>query len=161
MHANFGASSIWAMEHTLSTGNTMEYDEFGFVQSESAPAEPHVPMREQFPTADAAYLGGHSDGWEYRSVFAGSTLANSYAMVRQFLEEEGYADVPIPVSADELRLFRRPKARQLQLFGEHGYVHNPIKILFHSDPKKRNTLILCVYNEQVPGHLLRFHGLVK
>ena len=149
------------MEHPSSTGNTMEYDEFGFVEPELAPAEPHIPMREQFPAADAAYLGGYSDGWEYRSVFAGSRLASSYSMVRQFLEEEGYADVPIPASADELRLFRRPKARQLQLFGEHGYVHNPIKILFHSDPKKRNTLILCVYNDKAPNHLLRFHGVLK
>jgi len=139
----------------------MAYDEFGFVESEAAPAEPHIPMREQFPEAGDAYLGGLSDGWEYRSAFAGSTLAHSYAMVRQFLQEEGYADVPIPMSVDELRMFRRPRARQLQLFGEHGYVHNPIKILFHSDPKKRNTLILCVYNEQAPGHLLRFHGVAK
>jgi len=137
-----------------------QYDEFGFVESEAAPPEPHVPMREQFPPADTAYMGGYSDGWEYRSVFSGSTLANSYAMVRQFLREEGYADVPIPADADELRLFRRPRAKQLQLFGERGYVHNPVKILFHSDLKKRNVLILCVYNEQADGHLPRFHGVV-
>ncbi len=138
-----------------------QYDEFGFVEPEAAAPEPHVPMREQFPPAGSAYMGGYSDGWEYRSVFAGSTLANSYSMVQQFLQEEGYADVPIPAGADELRLFRRPRTKQLQLFGERGYVHNPIKILFHSDPKKRNTLILCVYNEQVEGHLLRFHGVLR
>ncbi|HNM24037.1 MAG TPA: hypothetical protein PKL15_01355, partial [Saprospiraceae bacterium] len=69
-------------------------------------------------------------------------------------------DIPLPASADELRLFRRPRqGQQIQLFGERGYIHNPVKILFSSDPRLRNALILCLYNEQAQGHLLRFHGL--
>lgn len=120
---------------------------------------PHTPIRAQFPEAGSNYLGGRCDGWEYRTVFGGAKLAHSFEMVRQFLREEGYADVPLPASADELRLFRRPRPGQQQLFGERGYVHNPVKILFSSDPKLRNALILCVYNEKSPGHLLRFHGL--
>ncbi len=140
----------------------MQYDEFGFVEPpEPAPGEPHVPMREQFPAAGVDYMGGCSDGWEYRSVFAGAKLAYTYEMVKQFLLEEGYGDVPVPETAEQLRLFRRPRARQLQLFGEQGYVHNPIKILFPEDPRQRNTLILCVYNEREEGHLLRFHGVCQ
>lgn len=140
----------------------MEYDEFGFIVPETVVAdEPHVPMREQFPPEGSAYLGGHSDGWEYRSVFSGKNLAYSYEMVRQFLQQEGYGDVPLPDSVEALRLFRRPRAPQLQLFNERGYVHNPIKILFPGEPKQRNTLILCVYNERIEGHLLRFHGVGK
>ncbi|MBK7935780.1 MAG: hypothetical protein IPJ82_01225 [Lewinellaceae bacterium] len=116
-----------------------------------------MPMREQFPPAGSSYLGGTSDGWEYRSIFAGSKLAYTYEMVKQFLQEEGYGDVPLPETAEELRLFRRPRGRQLQLFSERGYIHNPLKIIFPQG--QRNTLLLCVYNEKAPGHLLRFHGV--
>lgn len=140
----------------------MTYDEFGFeeiAEQTEPPAEPHVPMRGQFPPAGAEYLGGTSDGWEYRSVFAGSKLAYTYEMVKQFLREEGYGDVPLPETAEELRLFKRPRGRQLQLFGENGYVHNPVKILFPNGLRQRNALILCVYDEQAPDHLLRFHGV--
>ena len=138
----------------------MQFDEFGFVEEATpAPAEPHVPMREQFPPAGAEYMGGHSDGWEYRSVFAGTRLVYTYEMVKQFLQEEGYENVPIPETVDELRLFKKPRGKQLQLFSERGYVHNPVKILFPEDPRQRNTLILCIYNEQAEKHLLRFHGV--
>ncbi len=143
----------------------MTYDEFGFEEEASepevliAPDEPHIPMREQFPEAGSDYMGGRCDGWEYRTVFAGSRLAYTYEMVRQFLQEEGYGEVPLPESAAELRLFKRPRQSQLQLFGERGYLHNPVKILFPNDSKQRNTLILCIYNEQAEGHLLRFHGV--
>lgn len=140
-----------------------DYDDFGFertAEPESLSAEPHVPMREQFPPAGSAYMGGSSDGWEYRTVFAGSKLTYTYDMVRQFLQEEGYGDVPLPASADELRLFKRPRQAQLQLFGERGYFHNPVKILFPHPPAARNALILCIYNEQAEGHLLRFHGVM-
>jgi hypothetical protein len=147
----------------------MHYDEHGFpedVQDEEPPqapepVEPHVPIRTAFPAAGATHLGGVSDGWEYRTVFGGSKLATSYAMLRQFLEEEGYGDLPLPADADELKRFRRPRQAQLQLFAERGYVHNPIKILFSNDPKQRNTLTLCLYNETLPDHLLRFHGIIK
>lgn len=141
----------------------MTYDEFGFEEEENEgsgqPAEPHVPIRVQFPPAGTHYLGGTSDGWEYRTVFAGSKLEYTYEMVKQFLREEGYGDVPLPETAEDLKLFRRPRGKQLQLFGENGYIHNPVKILFPQG--RRNTLILCLYNEQAPQHLLRFHGLAE
>jgi hypothetical protein len=148
---------------------TMQYDEFGFIEeeekipdaAEQAPEIPHVPMRQQFPPAGSDYLGGHSDGWEYRSVFGGSRLAYTFDMVRQFLRDEGYGDVPLPASADELKLFRRPRQHQLELFAERGYIHNPVKILFSSERTQRNSLILCIYNEEAPDHLLRFHGVLR
>jgi hypothetical protein len=146
----------------------IDYEEFYPDETEEAalpvadvPEEPHVPMREQFPPAGSTYLGGSSDGWEYRTVFAGSKLVYTFEMVKQFLAEEGYGDIPLPASADELRLFRRPRGAQLQLFSEHGYIHNPVKILFPQDSRQRNTLILCIYNEKSEGHLLRFHGLAR
>ena len=142
----------------------MTYDEFGFeetAEQPETPAEPRVPIREQFPLPGVEYLGGTSDGWEYRSVFAGSKLVYTYEMVKQFLREEGYGDVPVPETAEELKLFRRPRGRQLQLFSERGYIHNPVKILFPNDARQRNVLILCVYNEKEPQHLLRFHGVLR
>ena len=146
----------------------LHYDEFGFAEEweeESLPAaadvdplsEPHVPMREQFPEAGSNYLGGSCDGWEYRTAFTGSRLAFAYEMLKQFLVEEGYGDIPLPETATELKLFKKPRLAQLQMFADRGYAHNPIKILF---PNQRNTLILCVYNEREAGHLLRFHGVV-
>lgn len=148
----------------------VQYDEFGFVEewaeeesppseAESLPAAPHTPMREQFPEAGSDYLGGVSDGWEYRTAFTGSKLSYVYEMVRQFLQEEGYGDVPLPETVAELKLFKKPRRAQLQLFSEKGYAHNPVKILFPTHPGQRNTLILCIYNEKEPGHLLRFHGV--
>lgn len=140
----------------------LQFDEFGFVKEATpAPAEQHIPMREQFPAAGSSYMGGSSDGWEYRSVFAGTKLAYTYEMVKQFLREEGYGDLPVPETVEDLRLFRKPRGRQLELFSEWGYAHNPIRILFPSDPRQRHTLILCLYNERVEKQLLRFHGLLK
>jgi hypothetical protein len=149
--------------------SSVEYDEFGFdepwseeqpvVPAVEAPAEPHVPMRERFPVAGSDYMGGYSDGYEYRSTFAGAKLANTYEMVREFLREEGYGNVPIPETAEELRLFRRPRNPQLRFFEERGYIHNPIKILFPTPAKQRNSLTLVIYNEAAAQHLLRFHGI--
>lgn len=138
-----------------------QFDEFGFVETATpAPAEQHIPMRECFPPGGSSYMGGSSDGWEYRSVFAGAKLAYTYEMVKQFLREEGYGDLPVPETVQDLRQFRRPRGKQLELFSEQGYAHNPIRILFPSDPRQRHTLILCVYNERVEKQVLRFHGLL-
>ncbi|MEY4135497.1 MAG: hypothetical protein ACOYOO_07675 [Saprospiraceae bacterium] len=119
-----------------------------------------MALRDNFPEPGSDYLGGESDGYEYCTVFSGSTLENSYAMLRQFLKEEGYADIPLPKDAQELSMFRlQTRNRQILMFEDNGYVHNPIKILFPEDRRKRNTLILCVYNENDPLHLLRFHRI--
>ena len=140
----------------------VSYDEFGFMEEpvpEEAPAPEHTPIRQEFPTAGSRYLGGSSDGWEYRTEFAGTRLKHSYEMVKQFLEEEGYGDIPLPDTAEQLRRFKYAGKGQLQLFQERGYIHNPIKILFHPDERYPRTLILYLYNEQTEGHLLRFHGI--
>lgn len=148
----------------------MEYDEFGFEEPwsdtesiappDEAPASPHVPMREQFPMSGSDYMGGYSDGYTYRSTFAGSKLEYTYEMVREFLREEGYGDIPLPETASELRLFKRSRRTQLELFEERGYIHNPIKILFPNPVRQRNALTVVIYNETAVQHLLRFHGVL-
>jgi hypothetical protein len=53
------------------------------------------------------------------------------------------------------------KQEQIVLFGDNGYVHNPIKILFDPSDKLTKRLILCIFNEKAENHLLRFHGKLK
>lgn len=119
-----------------------------------------MALRASFPPEGSDYLGGYSDGYEYRTTFAGTSLEASYAMIRQFLQEEGYQDIPLPKDAEELLLFRlHTRNRQILLFEDNGYIHNPVKILFPIDRRKRNTLILHLFNENDPRHLLKFHRI--
>lgn len=104
-------------------------------------------------------MGGHSDGLVYESVFAGGSLAQTYEMICTFLQEEGYGDIPLPQDAEELQHFRlKTRNRQVLLFEDNGYVHNPIKILFSMDGRQKTRLQLLIYNEQAAQHLLRFHN---
>ena len=120
-----------------------------------------MPLRKEFPAAGSDYLGGTSDGYVYRTVFAGGNLAMTYEMIRQFLAEEGFADLPLPRDLEELKKFRLPvRNRQILLFEDNGYVHNPVKILFPTDGRQKRSLILEIYNESAPNHLLRFHGKI-
>ena len=115
-------------------------------------------LRTAFPTTPGEYLGGISDGYCLRSSFSGANLEHSLEMIRLFLKEEGYADLPIPKDVEELKMFRLPvRNRQILLFEDNGYVHNPIKILFPNDPRKTKLLQLEIYDENAPNHLLRFH----
>ncbi len=127
---------------------------------EVIPLRPSGRMRRRFPEAGSEYEGGTSDGYEYRCVFNGSKLDASLDMIRDFLKQEGYGEIPLPKNAEELLLFRHPSNRgQMMLFGDNGYAHNPIKILFPKDRRKKSQLILYIYNESHPDHLIRFHGL--
>lgn len=121
-----------------------------------------MAMRDDFPEAGSDYMGGECDGYEYRTIFAGTSLEHSFQMIRAFLEEEGYEDIPLPKNAAELELFRLPtRNRQILMFEDNGYVHNPVKILFPPDRRKRTALILSVYNEKDPMHLLKFHRVLE
>ena len=119
-----------------------------------------MPIKDNFPPAGSDYLGGTSDGWEYRTVFSGSNLEASYDMVRQFLKDEGYGDVPLPDTVEDLLLFKNPRpGGQYMLYTDRGYQHNPIKLFFHPYRNRTKTLILCIYDEAHPRHLLKFHGV--
>lgn len=128
--------------------------------ADPTPATPQVPIRRQFPIAGSDYNGGTSDGYVYESVFAGSKLDDTLTMIREFLQQEGYTEIPLPRDADELELFRNPARQQhLLLFADNGYVHNPVKVLFPADRRRKTQLILQIYNEQDPDHLVKFHRL--
>ncbi|MEO1626187.1 MAG: hypothetical protein AAFV25_13615 [Bacteroidota bacterium] len=122
-----------------------------------------MALRDNFPEQGSNYMSGTSDGYEYRTTFGGSTLESSYEMLRQFLREEGYANVPVPETVEDLLMFNNPvKNRQIILFQNYGYVHNPIKIFFYEGevPKRRRkvkSLTLCIYDEAHPRHLTKFH----
>ena len=118
-------------------------------------------IREEFPPEGSLYQGGISDGWQYQIRFAGSKLQSSLDMIRAFLDEEGYEEIPMPMTTEALLHFRLPsKQHQIALFGDNGYVHNPVKILFDATERKPKTLILCIFNEKADKHLLRFHGKI-
>jgi hypothetical protein len=119
-------------------------------------------IREDFPPPGSpSYLDGECDGWEYRITFRAGTLQKTYDMVRAFLDEEGYDDIPLPDNAEDLKLFRQDnRKKQLVMFEDNGYVHNPIKILFPASSKFRNALTLCLFNEKEPQHLLKFHRVL-
>ncbi len=115
-------------------------------------------IRASFPPENSTHLGGISDGRRYRTVFGGNSLEQSYGMLRQFLLEEGYEDLPLPTDAAELKLFRHPPGKKaMKLFEEYGYVHYPIKIFFHPHLSKEHTLILYIYNQNINQSLLYFH----
>ncbi len=115
-------------------------------------------IRTTFSSFSERKLDGTSDGYCYQSYFGGATLAHSLAMIKEFLKEEGYDDLPLPKDVEELKKFKLPtRNRQILMFEDNGYVHNPIKILFPSDPKKSKMLLLEIYDENAPNHLLRFH----
>ena len=116
-------------------------------------------IREDFPPEGSQYEGGISDGWQYQIKFAGSNLQAALDMIRAFLAEEGYENVPLPLTSGELLHFQLPKkSEQMALFAENGYVHNPVKILFDAADRKGKKLILCIFNEKIENHLLKFHG---
>lgn len=118
-------------------------------------------LRENFPKAGEEYLGEPSDGIVYRTTFAGSSLSHTFEMIRQFLREEGFENIPLPRDADELRCFRlNTRNKQILLFEDNGYAHNPVKILFPRDGRNKKQLILEIYNERADRHLLRFHGKI-
>lgn len=127
--------------------------------SEEDRAAAKVGLRRAFPAAGSTVHGGQSDGYCFRITFAAGRTDRSYAMLKDFLGEEGYGDVPVPADAEELRRFRLPPRlrQQLSLFGDDGYVHNPLKVLFPAPGGKRGALILELYDETAAGHLLRFH----
>lgn len=121
--------------------------------------QPTTSLRKQFPASDTDYMGGQSDGEIYQSNFAGKDLEATYEMIRTFLQEEGYQDVPLPKDVEELLAFRlATRNRQVLMFEDNGYVHNPVKILFPMDRRKKSTLILKIYNQEAEQHLLRFHN---
>lgn len=129
------------------------------VAPEDPRPRPKSGIRYDFPTAGTEREGGISDGYCFRILFAAGRLERTYDMIRDFLVEQGYGQVPVPKDVAELRAFRLPpKLRhQLSLFGEDGYVHNPLKILFPPKGGKRGSLVLELYDEAAERHLLRFH----
>ena len=74
------------------------------------------------------------------------------------MKEEGYGDLPLPKDAEELTMFRLPtRNKQILMFEDNGYVHNPLKILFSLNSRETRMLRLEIYDENAPNHLLRFH----
>ena len=117
-----------------------------------------MAIRHDFPPYGSEVLGGSSDGLVYTTTFQGTTLDDTLAMVRTFLTEEGYADVPLPGTAREMLAFLHPeRGRHPHLFERPDYSHMPVRLLLPSRDRLRRKLIVELYNEAAPDYLLRFH----
>ena len=117
-----------------------------------------MAIRDDFPPYGSAVHGGESDGLVYRTAFRGSTLDATLAMVRTFLDEEGYGDVPLPRDAETMLAFLRPEeGRHPHLFERPDYAHDPVRIVLPPRDRLRRKLLVELYNEAAPDHLLRFH----
>lgn len=119
-----------------------------------------MAIKALFPPVGSDYQGGTSNGSVYRLTFAAAHLKDSYAMVVEFLKEEGFSDLPLPQTASELERFRYPSSEsQLSMFATRGYWHYPVKIMFSEDRRRKNWLILEIFNVETEGQLLRFYGV--
>ncbi|MEO0788751.1 MAG: hypothetical protein AAFY36_08820 [Bacteroidota bacterium] len=120
---------------------------------------PSTRLRECFPEAGESFEGGLSDGYRFILDFRSSNPDRCLSMIKVFLAEHGFGELPLPKDYAELKLFRLPRKerRQLHLFADDGYVHNPIKILFPPPKSDWRGLRLEIYNEQADRHLVRFH----
>lgn len=138
--------------------HALESENAAFVSTEVEEVETE-PIRILFPEAGSTYSGGESDGFVYRSVFKSRKGTVNYDMIKAFLAEEGYEDIPLPQDFEELLKFKLPtRNKQILLFEDNGYAHNPIKILFSKSGLSKSVLTLEIYNENAPNHLLRFHN---
>ena len=117
-----------------------------------------MALRNEFPPYGSEVLGGTSDGLVYRTAFAGSSMDATLAMVRSFLDEEGYEEIPIPTSAEQMLAFLRPEhGRHPHLFEQPDYPHYPVRLVLPKRDRLRRKLVVELYNEAAPDALLRFH----
>lgn len=117
-----------------------------------------MTIRDNFPPYGSEAMGGTSDGLVYTTAFSGSSLEATLKLIRAFLDEQGYAEVPIPSSAAEMLAFLAPESgRHAHLFEQPDYAHNPVRLVFPRRDRLRRKLVVELYNESAPQHLLRFH----
>ena len=117
-----------------------------------------MALRHNFPPCDSSILGGASDGLIYKTAFAGSSMEDTLNMVRIFLKEEGYGDIPLPASGEEMLLFLHPeRGRHPHLFEDPDYAHYPVRLVLPKRDRLRKKIIVELYNEAAPDSLLRFH----
>ena len=117
-----------------------------------------MQVRHDFPPYGSDAHGGESDGLVYRTAFAGSSMTATLAMVREFLTEHGYGEVPLPATDEEMLSFLQPEqGRHPHLFEEPDYAHYPVRLVLPKRDRRRRKLIVELYNEAAPDSLLRFH----
>lgn len=117
-----------------------------------------MALRHEFPPYESEILGGTSNGLIYRTAFAGSSMEATLAMVRTFLYEEGYSDIPLPSNAEDMLRFLNPEpGRHPHLFEDPDYAHYPVRLILPRRDRLRKKLIVEFYNEAAPDSLLRFH----
>ncbi len=101
-------------------------------------------IRNNFPKERESYEGGTSDGWCYHIDFWGENNDQVLNAVRNFLNKEGYEDIPLPLTAERLWWdYLRPKT-------EGKFVWHPI--IIYQSVYKTNAIELHIYKENHPEH---------
>lgn len=117
-----------------------------------------MTLRENFPPYGSEVLGGTSDGLVYTTAFVGTSLTATLGLIRLFLDEQGYAEVPLPRTDAEMLAFLQPeRGCHPSLFEQPSYAHNPVRVTLPKRDRLRRKLVVELYNEAAPEHLLRFH----
>ena len=100
-------------------------------------------IKNDFPKERESYKDGTSDGWCYHIDFWADTDEEVLKSVRDFLNEEGYADVPLP-TVERLWL------DYLKPVNGARYVWHPI--IIYASEYKTTALELHIYNESHEEH---------
>ena len=103
-------------------------------------------IRNNFPKKEGHIEGGYSDGSRFQHDFIGETDEESLMMLRQFLDEQGFEDIPLPIAERLWWDYFQPDSH-----GNLGcFVWHPIIVAPSS--YGNNGLALYIYNVESPEH---------
>lgn len=102
-------------------------------------------IKDNFPKERESYQGGTSDGWCYHIDIWADNDEQLIKAVRDFLNEQGYTDVPLPKTAERLWW------DYLKETSGGKFVWHPI--IIYPSAYKEFAIELHIYNESYPQHL--------
>jgi hypothetical protein len=114
-----------------------------------------MTFRDSFPEDGSRYKNGISDGWIYRAdIYAGSD-EELLSAVREFLDEAGYSDIPLPQTAERLWSdYLNPDS-----FSGGAYIFHPVIISLSA--YRVDALELRIFNESYPRHKEFWKNIVQ
>ena len=112
-------------------------------------------IKNNFPKNMEEYKGGKSDGWCFRIDLWAETENKVIEMIKEFLNNEGYSDIPIPKAERLWWDYLRPDSNGI----EGSFIWYPIQI--YQNSYKKNAVSLFIYNENHPEHQKLWNDICK